>query len=120
MVNNKPNLTEYLEAGLRASSLQGKAIANNIANINTPGYRRHEVDFSDVLKDAINDGKPVDLTRLEDAIYQPKDTPVDGNGNDVTLEAEIGEMIKNSGRYKTYMRMLGTYYRQMERAMRTE
>ncbi|MBC2582123.1 flagellar basal body rod protein FlgB [Clostridium sp. DJ247] len=39
-----------LKKGLNASSLRSKAIANNVANINTKGYKRQYVTFEDTLK----------------------------------------------------------------------
>lgn len=41
-----------LENGLNYSSLKGKAIAQNIANIDTPNYRAKTVNFKDVLQNA--------------------------------------------------------------------
>ncbi len=34
------NIVDILEAGIRAESLRQKAIANNVANLQTPEYRR--------------------------------------------------------------------------------
>jgi len=48
---------------------------------------------------------------------RPKNTPVDASGNDVTLEMDIGEMVKNVGMQKTYLRLLARTYRKMESAM---
>ena len=39
-----------LKKGLDASALRSKATANNIANINTKGYKREYVSFEDSLK----------------------------------------------------------------------
>ena len=50
-------------------------------------------------------------------ILQPRNTPVDSQGNDVNLEMEVGEMIKNNAMYKTYMRLLAGVYRKMESAI---
>jgi flagellar basal body rod protein FlgB len=38
----------------------------------------------------------------------------------VSLDVEVGEMVRNGALYKTYIRMLGRMYRQMEQAMRTD
>ena len=35
-------MINYLEAGMKAEGLRQKVIANNIANMNTPGFRRSE------------------------------------------------------------------------------
>ena len=50
-------------------------------------------------------------------IYHPKQTPVKSNGNDVNLESEVGEMVKNTLRHKAYIRLLNKKYHQMELAI---
>ena len=114
---NGNNVIELLSAGLKATDLRSKVIANNIANLGVPGYRRMDVKFESLLGEAIDSAsaKPVDQIRPE--IFEPRTTPIGANGNDVSLESEIGELIKNSGRYKTYLRLIGKLYRQMEAAI---
>jgi len=112
-----PAVTEYLEAAMRAASLRQSVIANNIANLDTPGYRRKAVQFEQFLAEAIASGSQVDPAEIAMKIFQPQETPPDASGNDVNLETEIGEMIKNDAMYKTYVRLLSKLYRQMELAI---
>jgi flagellar basal-body rod protein FlgB len=116
MAANVTNI-DHLEAALKGGSIRQATIANNIANLATPGYRRVAVAFEERLAKAIADGKKVDLNELAKDVIRPKTTPVDANGNDVTLEMEVGEMIKNVGMQKTYLRLLAKTYRKMESAM---
>ncbi|MHC4211812.1 MAG: flagellar basal body rod protein FlgB [Planctomycetota bacterium] len=113
------NIMDFLNAGIRAESLRQQAIANNTANMKTPGYRRFDVEFGQLLAKELQSQDEVELNNIEPKLYQPKETPVDSNGNDVNLEAEIGEMIKNTLRHKTYIRLLNKKYNQIERAMNT-
>jgi flagellar basal-body rod protein FlgB len=111
------SIFDFLEAGIRAESLRQKAIANNIANLETPGYRRIDVKFEELLARALNSHGAVELSELEPQIHQPKQTPVNSNGNDVSLESEVGQMVKNTLRFKTYIRLLNKKYNQMQLAM---
>lgn len=111
-------ITGLLEAGLRAAGLRSKVIAHNIANLETPNFRRGEVRFEELLANALDAGKDLDLDGLKAQIVQPRTTPVNGAGNDVGLETEIGQMVENSAYYKTYVRTLNRIYKQMEMAMR--
>jgi len=111
---------DFLEAGIKAESLRQKAIANNIANLETPGYRRIDIKFMELLAKALDSRGDIDLSEIEAQIYQPKKTPVKSNGNDVNLEAEVGEIVKNTIRYNTYFRLLQKKYRQMELAINTK
>ena len=112
------NTINYLEAGLRAEGLRQKAIANNLANLNTPGFRRDAVRFESILAKAMESGGKVEAQDLEAELYEPKDTPVNANGNDVNLDVEVGEMVKNSLRHQTYMLLLKKRYAQIQEALR--
>jgi flagellar basal-body rod protein FlgB len=110
-------VVELLEAGLKASGLRSKVIANNIANLNTPGYRRQEVRFETLLAKALESPSGANIRKVKPEIFEPRSTPVSGNGNDVNLDAEVGEMIKNGAAYKAYVRLLNRVYKQMELAI---
>ncbi len=111
------NIIDIIEAGIKAESLRQKTIANNVANLQTPGYRRVDVKFKELLAKALESSGDVDLDEIEALIYQPKETAVKSNGNDVSLEVEVGEMVKNSLRHKAYVRVLQKKYRQLELAI---
>ncbi len=111
------SIMDFLEAGIRAESLRQKAIANNIANLETPGYRRIDVEFKELLVKALDSSGEAELSQIEPKIYQPNTTPVRSNGNDVNLETEVGEMVKNTLRHKAYVRLLNKKYNQMELAI---
>ena len=111
------NIVDILAAGIRAESLRQKTIANNVANLQTPGYRRFEVKFEELLAKALDSSGTVDLSDIELEIYEPQNTTVKSNGNDVSLEVEVGEMVKNTLRHKAYIRLLQKKYQQIELAI---
>jgi flagellar basal-body rod protein FlgB len=111
------NIVDIIEAGIRAEGLRQRAIANNVANLETSEYRRVDVEFKELLAKALDSSGTVDLSEVEAQIYQPKNTTVKSNGNDVSLEVEVGEMVKNSLRYKAYIRLLQKKYQQIELAI---
>jgi len=116
-MDQSARLTDYLGAGLRATSLRQSVIANNIANMATPGFRRHAVPFEQAFAQALARGQPVRMDGLLRHIHQPMTDPVNDVGNDVHLETEVGDLIQNGLLYKTYARLLGRLYEQMELAM---
>ena len=111
------SIIALIEAGIKAEGLRQKAIANNVANLETPGYRRIDVNFEELLAKSLDSSGVVDLKEIGPQIYQPKQTFVKSNGNDVSLENEVGAMIKNSLRYKTYIRLLNKKYKAIELAI---
>ena len=118
-MDNTKNIIDFLEAGMKVESLRQKAIASNVANAKTPGYRRLDVNFQKLLTDAIDKDGNVDLNNIEVGLYQPKNTPVKEDGNDVTIDYEVGQMVKNTLRHKTYTRLLNKVYSQMDLAINT-
>jgi len=111
------SIVDLIEAGIRAENLRQKAIANNIANLETPGYRRIDVKFEELLMKALDSTETIDLSEIEPQLHRPKQTPVKSNGNDVNFEIEVGEMVKNTLRHKAYIRLLSKKFKQIELAM---
>ena len=91
-------------AGLAARQT---AIANNIANIETPGYRARKVEFEQALQNAVAHGespvgvKPSTMSSLE---------PTRLNGSNVNLDEETLSHIDTTMRYQLTMRALDTKY----------
>jgi flagellar basal-body rod protein FlgB len=117
LVSKVSNIVDFLEAGIRAESLRQKAIANNVANLQTPGYRRVDVKFEQLLAKSLDSDGCADLDEAIPELYQPKQTPVNSNGNDVSLEGEVGEMVKNTLRHKLFVRLLQKKYAAMQAAI---
>ena len=111
------NLVSILEAGLNANSLRQRVVANNIANVNTAGFKRQAVEFETILADQLDTGK-VNLSAIDAEITKPDLTPVKANGNNVEMEFEVGQLMKSASRNKAYIRMLHKRYSQLETAMK--
>jgi flagellar basal-body rod protein FlgB len=78
-----------------------QAIASNLANIETPGYKRIEVDkgFSKVFSAALNAGAPQQAPSPK--ILTDFDSPSQRkDGNNVILQDELMSMSKNSAEYE--------------------
>jgi len=72
-----------LSSALDGLSLRQRAIADNIANINTPGYHAKRVLFEDELREAVTRG-----TGAAEAIVERSLEPTRLNGNNVNLDTE--------------------------------
>ncbi len=111
---------QLLEAGLRAENLRQKAISTNIANLETPGYRRIDVKFEEMLQKAIDSDSKIAIENVMPELFNPKDSSVKSNGNDVSLDAEVGRMVENTLRHKTYVKLLNKKYQQLNMAMQVK
>ena len=95
-----------LDRAADASALRNKAIANNMANIDTPGYKRQDVSFAAELEEALRHSRfeslddKVDSLRLE-RLRGRQYTDSEGysyrlDGNNVDIETESAELAKNN------------------------
>ena len=112
------SIMSLLEAGARAEGVRQQAIASNVSNLHTPGYKTLDVQFEQLLKKALSSGNSRELRELTPKLFHPEDTQVKPNGNDVVWEMEVGKMVKNSLRHKTFIRLLSKKYEQIELAIR--
>jgi flagellar basal-body rod protein FlgB len=114
---NEMSIISYLETGIKSEAMRQSAIAGNIANMETPGYRRIDVKFNDVLAQKITGDEMLTPEESTPELFVPQKTPVAPNGNDVSFDSELGELVKNSIRHKAYIRILAKKYQQYDLAM---
>jgi flagellar basal-body rod protein FlgB len=112
-----PSVVDYLQAGLNAADLRGKVTSNNIANMETPGFHRSSVRFEQLLAKAMSGGKEADLSAVTPQIVQPQDVPPDERGNNVSMDVELGDLIKNGLQTRVYIRTLAKVYSQIDMAI---
>lgn len=107
--------TTALEKGLDASWLRGQVIANNIANVQTVGFKTSSVEFESIFKDLLEEegygsgGNLNDVAGLSDmqpVIVQSDDTTIRLDGNNVDIEAENAALAKNTIYYNTLLQKL--------------
>lgn len=72
-----------LSSALDGLALRQRAIADNIANINTPGHQATRVVFEDALRAAVARGSGVVEAGVERSLE-----PTRSNGNNVNLDTE--------------------------------
>lgn len=95
---NQPN---YLAAKktLDASELRQQAIASNIANLETPGYKRMDIapSFTQELERASASGDAQSLASLQPTLTTDTTaTAASRDGNTVNLEKELMQMNQNA------------------------
>ena len=91
---------QLIKSSLDATELRGQVIANNIANINTPGYKRKYVSFEETLNNANEQPK------IE--IKEDKSNSIRTDGNNVDLENEKVNQAANSLMYNGLVSITNT------------
>ena len=93
-------ISTVLGKTLDATVARHKAIANNIANVETPGYKRCYVSFEEELVSAMRQGNPKHVRRAVRELVPLRRTdvlsPSRPDGNNVNIDAEIADLARNS------------------------
>ena len=92
-----------LTAAMRGSAARQQALAGNLANVDTPGYVRKDVDFHAALRTAMGGG--ADPGSLSFAPQADGSAPVRVDGNSVDVDAESSAMSQNALEYDAMARV---------------
>lgn len=113
---------------LDAAWLRNEAIAQNIANVDTPGYKKSTVEFEEHLENALGngsfkgfttDGRHIrigsgDADNVKIRVtknYRNLSTRLDGNN--VDIDSEMASMAKNDIRYNTLVQSISSGYQRL-------
>lgn len=88
-----------IKMGLDASALRADAISQNIANVNTPGYKSKYVTFEETLKENSKTGPKITLE-------ESKASSMRTDGNNVDLEIEKVNQASNSLQYNALVTVM--------------
>ena len=92
-----------LQRAIEGAGLRQQVLAQNIANANTPGYRRKDVDFHAALRTAMGEGEPA----LQNASFSVQTdrsvTRADGNG--VDIDTESANLAENGLEYQALVQV---------------
>jgi flagellar basal-body rod protein FlgB len=116
---------------LRGLSGRQSAIADNIANIDTPGYRRREVSFETELARALNTNGArltttspghVSHSRLGGGLGMDQTqmlSSMRADGNDVDIDQEMVLLVETQLRYQAATRALNSRFDQIRNVIGT-
>ncbi len=110
-----------LQKGLQASQLRHDVIANNIANVDTPGFKTSHVEFENLMQDALQEdgfvgrqtreghfaiGSAADAQDVQPLVVADKDTTMRMDQNNVDIDQQMSELAKNQIYYDTLVRQI--------------
>jgi flagellar basal-body rod protein FlgB len=87
---------QALHSTLRGLATRQRALANDVANIETPGYLGHRVQFEDSLREALASGASPEITPAVRRSLEPTRE----NGNNVNLDQASLQLIDTGLRYQ--------------------
>ena len=126
--------TEVLTTSLSGLNARNTAIANNIANAETPGYKRMDVSFEAALADAVQkdrarlEGGPGAMTQFDTGVSSAVDqvapavssvdtTTVRVDGSNVDPDDEMARLSANTLAHQTVVSLLDKRFGQFMTAI---
>ena len=118
-----------MSRGLQAANLRQEVISNNIANVNTPNFKKSDVVFEDLLAKELNPGQSgkLEMVRTNDRhlpagadapasakIERQDTTTMRVDNNNVDVDTEMAELSKNHIYYNALAREMGGYLSKMK------
>jgi flagellar basal-body rod protein FlgB len=107
-----------LQRGLQGASLRQQLLSNNLANANTAGFKRSDVDFESALGAALSSSDP--SRAVADATFSPQtDTTssMSADGNNVDLDQELSGLTENSVEYQSLAAIERSRLQMLQNAM---
>ena len=118
-------VNDGLARGLQVLALRQRLLAHNVANAETPGYKRYDVRFADLLAGRLEGGLPLARTHPghlageggaggaagggpwpAGAVYRDTATSLRNDGNNVDIDAEMARLAENALHYQALVRQL--------------
>lgn len=122
---------DLLAKAMNASWKRNEVISNNIANANTPGFKKTEVKFEELLKDYL-EGKTLkgvttheghipigikDINQLKYKLESTEGYSTRRDANNVDIDVEMAELAKNQITYNTLTTQLNTHLQRLRLAI---
>ena len=132
MWNNLFKPVDLLQRGLSAAWTRNAVIRNNIANVETPGFKASDVEFESLMARSIEEAgfvgskthpghrdigtgnQPMPVHPL---IVQRDGTAMRYDGNNVDIEAENVKLAQNSLYYNTLVEKMNSELRRLKTAI---
>ncbi len=137
LVSNE--LMDLVQKSMDASALQHKVLSNNLANVDTPGFKRSEVIFGEKLKQAV-EGRSKSSTELDVAktddrhmgiglerkslgeiqpeVLTENNSSLRNDRNNVDIDVEMSKLAQNTVLFNTLAQITQQQFSQLKSAIR--
>lgn len=119
MTNNKMfSLPNIMNRAIESSWKKQELLSENVANIDTPGYRRKDLNFEKVLTAEVEKAKnmhKVDINNLDPEIISPySNFQHRMDGSNVDIDWEMAEVAKNKIKYDALVTQTSRYFQRIK------
>lgn len=112
------SLPDIMNKAIEASWQRQELLTNNVVNIDTPGYKRKDLNFEKVLTAEVNKSQnmhQVDVDKLYGEILSPYSNfshRIDGSN--VDIDWEMAEVAKNKIKYDALVTQTSRHLQRMK------
>lgn len=125
-----------MEGAIKAASLRQQVMANNIANVDTPNFKRSDVQFEELLSQAMgSDGQSGEFvgqrtdprhiqiggsagTAPSPRIVTDESTQINNDKNNVDIDKEMSLLAENQLRYNLFAQQINHDIKMMNIAIK--
>jgi len=91
---------------LDVASLRHRTVAQNVANVNSPGYRQLEVSFEDAFSRQLSRDELSSALKVKTQVIEGTGGTERADGNNVDIDLEMGRLNKNTVLYRAFSQIL--------------
>jgi len=105
------NSNQIVKKVLDYSAARQRVIANNVANVETPGFKAKDVSFEEEFMDALKSNDVERALEIQPRVYETDNISLRNDGNNVDLEREVVSLEKNKSTFDIFSEILKRNYR---------
>ena len=108
---------DRLSRAMSKTAQRQSLLVNNLANVNTPGYKRKDIDFNILLESSMDNFDQVVANRSHGAM-RAEDSSLRTDGNNVDMEYEVMSIATTEQRFNTLTELTSRYYSGLKNIIR--
>jgi len=121
---------DFMDTLLDVKLKRHELLSNNLANIDTPGYKRYDISFEEMLRSKLKrNGIPLVTTNdrhinpnqqlkgIKPKIYREQDYTYRNDQNNVDIDKEMVEMVKNTLSYNIISEQVSNNFKLLQIAI---
>lgn len=114
--------SDSLKVALKGLATRQRAVAGNLANVETPGYQPRQVVFEQQLKAALGRvrGKKIrpSVQAVRPEVVTDQSSLLRRDGSGVDIEQELVQLVESGVHYQAAVRLLSRKYALLRTAIR--
>lgn len=119
MIQGLYGKSNIMEKALNASLVRNDTISQNIANVDTPNYKRKDVAFEQYFADSLNRANMNSEDDIQPTIIEDNsDNKMRIDGNNVDIDSEMSYLAKNTIKYNALVQLINSNFSKIKNVIR--